>query len=142
MKEVVEGSCQSSVWSKGGTRSKIPGGHLRSAAPQTTPNYKHDILKTLLFCDNGAWELCDLTNSRGTLNVALLSLQGLISRLSPTATMGEIFLDKALGQLSSDKQRERADGLAGTFQDSFQLAVYVSLLMLAVSRSQTHFTAE
>ena len=27
--------------------------------------------------------------------------------------MGEIFLDKALGLLSSDKQKDRADGLAG-----------------------------
>lgn len=29
--------------------------------------------------------------------------------------MGEIFLDKALGFLSSDKQKDRADGLAGWF---------------------------
>lgn len=27
--------------------------------------------------------------------------------------MGEIYLDKVLGLLSSDKQKERADGLAG-----------------------------
>lgn len=27
--------------------------------------------------------------------------------------MGEILLEKALGQLSSDKQKERTDGLAG-----------------------------
>lgn len=56
--------------------------------------------------------------------------------------MGEIFLDKALGQLSSDKQRERTDGLAGNFHASFEYVLYVSLLISMVPRSQTHSTAE
>jgi hypothetical protein len=33
--------------------------------------------------------------------------------------MGEIYLDKALGLLSSDKQKERADGLAGMLLSVF-----------------------
>jgi hypothetical protein len=36
--------------------------------------------------------------------------------------MGEIYLDKALGLLSSDKQKERADGLAGLILSFFLTA--------------------
>lgn len=52
--------------------------------------------------------------------------------------MGEIFLDKALGLLSSDKQKDRIDGLAGL------CGLYLTGGIVAniISRSQTHFTAE
>lgn len=38
---------------------------------------------------------------------------------APPSEMGEIYLDKTLGLLSSDKQKERADGLAGLILSLF-----------------------
>lgn len=40
-------------------------------------------------------------------------------------TMGEIYLDKTLGLLSSDKQKERADSLAGLTLAIFMAAAWV-----------------
>lgn len=44
--------------------------------------------------------------------------------------MGEIYLDKALGLLSSDKQKERADGLAG-----LTLAMFMTVTVVEANKA-------
>jgi len=46
--------------------------------------------------------------------------------------MGEIYLDKALGLLSSEKQKERADGLAGLTLAIFWKPLRLKLIKLQI----------
>jgi hypothetical protein len=54
--------------------------------------------------------------------------------------MGEIYLDKALGLLSSDKQKERADGLAGLILSLLTTARGFNIN--SIFRSQTYPAAK
>jgi hypothetical protein len=60
---------------------------------------------------------------------------------APPSAMGEIYLDKALGLLSSDKQKERTDGLAGlilSLSTAGQGLILINLQISNMSCSKTN----
>lgn len=78
---------------------------IKTSARQSAPRHKHRP-STLcsVYCSTNVQLLCSKCSGRAELY------------FTNTDTMAEIPLDRAIVFLSSDKQRERSDGLAGLWR--------------------------